>query len=55
MTHEQTARRVQAVGMLTAQLGAAKVLSSGPAAAKLILPPEGQRQSPQITFAMDMP
>ena len=31
MTHEQNARIAQAVQMLTAQLGAAKVLSSGPA------------------------
>jgi FAD/FMN-containing dehydrogenase len=31
MTHEQDARIAQAVEMLTAQLGAAKVLSSGPA------------------------
>src|SRR5262245_10455859 len=31
MTQEQNARIAQAVGMLTAQLGAAKVLSSGPA------------------------
>jgi NAD(P)-dependent dehydrogenase (short-subunit alcohol dehydrogenase family) len=31
MTHEQNARIAQAMQMLTAQLGAAKVLSSGPA------------------------
>ena len=31
MTHEQNAHIAQAVEMLTAQLGAAKVLSSGPA------------------------
>ena len=31
MTHEQSSRIAQAVQMLTAQLGAAKVLSSGPA------------------------
>src|SRR6516225_10834989 len=31
MTHEQNARIAQAVQMLTAQLGAPKVLSSGPA------------------------
>ena len=31
MTHEHNARIAQAVGMLTAQLDAAKVLSSGPA------------------------
>ena len=31
MTQEQNARSAQALGMLTAQLDAAKVLSSGPA------------------------
>jgi hypothetical protein len=31
MTHEQSARVATAVQMLTAQLDAAKVLSSGPA------------------------
>ena len=51
----QEARAARAVQMLTAQLDAAKVLSSGPAAPKLILPPKGQRQPPKITFAMDMP